>query len=123
MLKPGGYFYCKPSSSSSDMNYAKPPLSILDQIALLKERGLLIQNEKRARHYLTYIGYYRFSAYWLSFEYLDKQGKRTHRFKKGTSFDDVLGLYIFDRKLRLLVMEAMERIEVAIRTYCQMNFL
>ncbi|HQY55799.1 MAG TPA: Abi family protein, partial [Dokdonella sp.] len=34
----------------------------------------------------------------------------------GTDFNDVAGLYIFDRKLRLLVLDAIERIEVAIRT-------
>ena len=38
-----------------------------------------------------------------------------HRFRKGTQFDDVLQLYVFDRSLRLLVMDALERVEVAVR--------
>ncbi len=35
--------------------------------------------------------------------------------RRGTSFDDVLDLYVFDRSLRLLVMDALERVEVAVR--------
>lgn len=103
------------------MKYSKPSLSIPEQIILLKQRGLAIHDDQRVEHYLTYIGYYRFSAYWLSFEHFNETG-RTHRFKSGTSFDDVLSLYIFDRKLRLLVMEAIERIEVAVRTHWANTF-
>lgn len=44
------------------------------------------------------------------------QAPRTHQFLPGTTFEQVLGLYVFDRKLRLLVMEALERVEVAVRT-------
>ncbi len=43
-------------------------------------------------------------------------GKRNHQFQAGTTFDQVLAIYTFDRQLRLLVMEAMERIETAIRS-------
>ena len=39
----------------------------------------------------------------------------SHRFLDGVSFEDVLDLYVFDRKLRLAVMDAVERIEVAFR--------
>jgi abortive infection bacteriophage resistance protein len=42
----------------------------------------------------------------------------SHRFLDGMSFDDVLDLYVFDRKLRLAVMDAVERIEVAFRAQC-----
>jgi abortive infection bacteriophage resistance protein len=40
---------------------------------------------------------------------------RNHQFKPNTHFDEVLAIYVFDRKLRLLVIEAIERIEVAVR--------
>ncbi len=71
----------------------------------------------RLEHYLSHIGYYRLSAYWLPFEIPSNDGEpRTHRFQPGTSFDQILNLYVFDRKLRLLVMEAIERIEVSVRT-------
>ncbi len=118
MLKPGGYFF-----PGSIVRYDKPALSIAEQVERLKERGLICPDDQRVRHYLAHIGYYRLSAYWLPFEELpppptDQQPhkRRTHRFRPGTTFDQVLSLYIFDRQLRLLVMEAFERIEIAVRT-------
>lgn len=45
-----------------------------------------------------------------------KHGGDTHNFVDGTTINDIINLYIFDRKLRLLVMDAVERIEVAIRS-------
>lgn len=99
------------------MQYAKAPLSISDQAQRLIARGMICDNPTRLEHYLSHIGYYRLSAYWLPFEHppIDHHG-RNHEFLPETSFDAVLNLYIFDRKLRLLVMDAIERIEVAVRT-------
>ena len=97
------------------MHYQKPPLTIPQQIIKLKERGLLLGDEARVTQYLNGIGYYRLSAYFLPF--IDRNENQTnHCFLADTEFEQVLQLYIFDRKLRLIVMEAMERIEVAIRT-------
>lgn len=100
------------------MQYSKPPLSISDQASLLLSRGLVCDNQPRLEHYLSHVGYYRLSAYWLPFEQppLASAQSRNHQFKPNTTFEQVLGLYIFDRKLRLLVMEAIERIEVSVRT-------
>nr|WIE92055.1 Abi family protein [Mesorhizobium sp. WSM4875] len=67
-----------------------------------------------ASHCLQHISYYRLRAYWLPFEEASP-APGDHKFKAGTSFDDVLALYVFDRKLRLLVMDAVERIEVSLR--------
>ena len=101
------------------MQYSKPPLSIEVQANQLQQRGLQCDAPDRLRHYLTHIGYYRLSAYWLPFEHpvaADTSG-RSHNFQPGTTFDQVLDLYIFDRKLRLLVMEALERIETSVRSH------
>lgn len=38
-----------------------------------------------------------------------------HQFKDGTEFKQIVNLYSFDRELRLLIMDAIERVEVAIR--------
>ena len=63
------------------------------------------------------IGYYRLSAYWLPFEDAPAAGQtRSRRFSGGTTWDDVIDLYAFDRRLRLLIMEATERFEVAVRS-------
>jgi abortive infection bacteriophage resistance protein len=62
------------------------------------------------------IGYYRLSAYWLPFEDPPPVGQtRSKTFSNGTTWDDVIELYSFDRKLRLLVMDGIDRVEVAVR--------
>ena len=99
------------------MRFNKPALALADQVQLLQQRGLDVEDAARAEHYLSNIGYYRLSAYSLPFEQPTPAGQaRRHQFKPGVTFEQVLGLYVFDRKLRLLVMEAIERLEVAVRT-------
>lgn len=89
------------------MKYTKPSLSIQNQLALLEARNLIIPDNQRAKRYLTFIGYYRLSVYFLPFQ------NNKDKFDNGTKFDDILNLYIFDRKLKLLVLDAIERIEIA----------
>ena len=91
------------------MHYTKPALTFDEQMDLLRQRGLTIPDADRSKRWLQKVSYYRLSAYCLPF----KDGEA---FRAGTDFNDVAGLYIFDRKLRLLVLDAIERIEVAIRT-------
>lgn len=97
------------------MKFTKPAIDINAQIALLRSRGLTIDDEERARRYLGFIGFYRFSGYALVFQ-VNYNADGSHRFHPGANFDDILDLYIFDRKLRLTVLDALERIEVAVRT-------
>lgn len=94
------------------MKYSKPPTTIDEQIKLLQSRGMDIPDRDYARHYLTHLNYYRLGAYWLPFE----ADHGSHTFNAGTHFDQVVNLYVFDRELRLLVMDAIERFEVSIRT-------
>ena len=91
------------------MKYAKPPLAIDDQVKLLFQRGMDGDPELMARQ-LTAVNYYRLSEYWHTFR------KPDDSFKPGTSFDQVWATYVFDRYLRLLVMDAIERIEIAVRS-------
>lgn len=97
--------------------YQKPPKTAEQHIRQLASRGLSFNDsgKERALRYLSHIGYYRLSAYFIPFEESSQDNKRSHLFKSGTEFNQVLDLYIFDRKLRILVMEAIERIEVSIR--------
>ncbi|MFP4466909.1 MAG: Abi family protein [Candidatus Goldiibacteriota bacterium] len=90
-------------------DYTKPALTIEEQIRLLKSRGLLFYNEDNARKAVKQINYYRLSAYCIPFE------TRRHQFEKDVSFEDVLGLYEFDRCLRFLIDEALEVIEISLR--------
>ena len=91
--------------------YEKPPLNEDELLNLLGERGLRIPDRGRAARYLRHIGYYRLSPYMRPLQ----DNGTDHGFRKGTQFDDVLRLYVFDRSLRLLVMDALERVEVAVR--------
>jgi len=97
------------------MKYTKPPLSINEQINLLTQRGMVIPDPQRAARYLSHISYFRLRGYWIPFEKRDN-GK-DHHFKDGTTFDNVLNLYIFDRKFRLLMLEAIERVEISFRAH------
>lgn len=94
------------------MKFEKPALSFEQQLDLLDSRGMLIANRDRALFYLSHLNYYRLEAYWLPYEV----SRDPHQFRDGTTFDRVLDQYLFDRELRLLVLDAIERIEVSFRT-------
>jgi len=95
------------------MRYSKPPLSITDQIAKLKGRGLRFNDEPKAAHYLSNISYYRLRAYTYPFQ---DNSDPNNLFIKEISFEEIIELYVFDRRLRLLVFNAIEKIEIALRT-------
>lgn len=94
--------------------FQKPALNVADQLAILVARGLIVADSEEAEHYLANIGYYRLSGYTLPFQRGGDGGNR-HDFWPGTTFEAILERYVFDRKLRLVVMDAVERIEVSIR--------
>ena len=99
------------------MRYSKPPLNIPEQLQQLRDRGLLVGSDDLALNALGLIGYYRLSAYWLFFEEPPAPGEtRSHRFKPDSSFEQVIELYDKDRRIRLLAIDAIERIEIAARS-------
>jgi abortive infection bacteriophage resistance protein len=114
------------------MTYAKPWKSYAEQLGLLIARGMLVTDHALALDYLERIGYYRLSGYWFAFrersgplvllnENCRKPAKiktetlALDRFKHGASFQNAIDLYVFDKQLRLLTMDALERIEIALR--------
>lgn len=98
------------SNTRGALTYRKPALTEQELLQRWQQRGMIIGDEARALRYLRHIGYYRLSAYVRSFE-----GSQRDVLRPNTTFDDVLNLYIFDRKLRLQSLDALERIEVAVR--------
>ncbi len=86
------------------------------QLNILQDRGLVVEDFERSKHYLSCIGYYRLSGYWYPFRQPISPKKRDDIFIANTCFNDVLGIYQFDKKLRLICLDALERIEMAIRT-------
>lgn len=91
------------------MKYAKPPLTIKEQVDLLLRRGMAGDPDLMGQC-LTVVNYYRLSGYWYTFRNQD------NTFKPGTTFNLVWNTYVFDHRLRLLVMDAIERIEIAVRS-------
>lgn len=90
----------------------KPARNIADQIQLLKDRGMLFRDEALALHFLKNISYYRLKGYWWDMQ----QDRITHTFTPNTYFESVVERYNFDRHLRLILFDAVERIEIALRT-------
>ena len=98
------------------MKYTKIPLSIEQQIAKLRQRGLVIENEQNAENYLSNISYYRLRAYTFPFQDNDIETNNHHFLRSDISFEDIITLYCFDRRLRILIFNALEKIEIALRT-------
>lgn len=98
--------------------YDKSPLSIVDQIALLKSRGLLFDDEASATKLLSEISYFRFAQYLRPME----ADKTLHTFKPNSKFEDAVALYSFDTQLRCLMFEAIQGVEIALRTKVNHEF-
>lgn len=92
--------------------YEKLALDYAGQLQQLKNRGLIIENEEKALHLLENISYFRLSGYWYP---MLATPKSSHVFKPGSSFTTVFKLYCFDKELRKLVLNELEKIEIAIR--------
>lgn len=92
------------------MQFTKPALTLDQQAELLNKRGLSASTES-IKEKLSFINYYRFSSYLYPFKIAG-----TEDFKPGTTLENVWLHYTFDRKLRLLVFNAIELIEIGLRT-------
>lgn len=97
------------------MDYNKRPLALFQQVNKLKQRRLLIDDEPLAQKFLSNISYYRLRAYTYPFQD-NLHPEADHEFiRKDIHFSDIIDLYRFDRRLRLLMFNAIEKIEVAVR--------
>lgn len=97
----------------SEKQFTKKALAIREQIEILLKRGLIIFDQDKVFRYLSTVSYYRLSAYFRSFQIKDD---KDHHFKPGITFDQIWQTYVFDRELRLHISDALERIEIALRT-------
>lgn len=76
-----------------------------------------IEDILKASEYLQRIGYYRLSAYWHPMRQRDpKSGSVLDDFLPGTTFKEATDLYTFDGRLRLIMLDALERLEISLRT-------
>lgn len=101
-------------------HYCKPAVPLCSLVHKLEKRGLAIQNKEYAVHALTFIGYFRLRGYCYPFYKMTKDRKplpiSPKTFLLNTSFEDIVSLYEFDRKMRLLIIEEIQQIEVGLRT-------
>lgn len=91
------------------MKFTKPPLTVNQQADLLLARGLGADKAELVAR-LTSVSYYRLCAYWYPFKRPDET------FEPGTTLELIWRRYTFDRQFRLLVMDAVERVEITIRS-------
>ncbi len=96
-------------------NYTKPALTFEEQLLLLHERGLSVPNKDEALKNLECNSYYRLSGYWYPFR-VKRDNVITDQLRPGTTWEQIIELYEFDRRLRLLLIDAIDRVEIAIRT-------
>ena len=92
------------------INGAKPFKSYDEQIALLRQRGLIIANEDTARVILKRMNYYRLSAYSLTL-------RKNDTFYPHVSIEDIVELYDFDAEVRKIVLEFSSIAETSARAY------
>ena len=95
-----------------DMKYTKLPLDYPEIISLLKERGLIIEDDNKAKNYLKVISYFRLANYFHPME----RDKTLHLFKPDSYFENAVDLYEFDSELRSLTFSAIQAVEIALRT-------
>ena len=82
------------------------------QIQGLLARGMAVPDVDFAAHCLAHIGYYRLMHYWSPFQ---SGHNPTAHFQPGTSFSHVLMRYVFDQRLRSLLLEALSYVEISMR--------
>ncbi|WP_143149692.1 Abi family protein [Fibrobacter sp. UWT2] len=97
------------------MKFKKKPTSLEEQVALLKSRGVEIDNDS-AMQVLLLLNYYRFCGYGLNFEEFDNNGNRLDKFLPQTTFNRIYNLYLWDEKLRTLLQKYLGRFEIMFRS-------
>lgn len=93
------------------INMNQPPISIDEQVASLKGNGMTL-DDNMAKLNLSQISYYRLKGYWWDM----RKGNSSSRFLPHSAFETVLERYYFDKALRLILFDAIEFIEIALRT-------
>ena len=92
--------------------YTKPAITVEEQLDRMVSRGIEVGDRQFAFHALSCVSYYRFSAYTYSF----RSSSTPDSFVPGTTFEKVWRYYRFDRRLKSVVLDAVERVEIAVRT-------
>ncbi len=106
--------------------YEKPHLTYEEQIDKLIGRGLEVADRDGAAATLRLIGYYRLSAYLHTLRPPKPDGasghdERLNSYLPGSSYEQAVELLMFDRALRLVLLDGLEQFEIALRTSVAYN--
>jgi abortive infection bacteriophage resistance protein len=85
-------------------------LNITELKTVLESRGLNLDRDAPLDDFLSLVGHHRLQPYYKAYSDPNKN------FENGIAATDVLRLYLFDRRLRLLLLGPLEKTEVALRS-------
>ncbi|MDR3283834.1 MAG: Abi family protein [Treponema sp.] len=97
----------------------KPFLTYSEQIRKLRdEKGLIIKDEAHAVEILTQAGYFSFiNGYKTPFK-----DPATGKYKKGSTFEDIENLYLFDEALREVFFKYLLNVEQKLKSHISYYF-
>lgn len=87
----------------------KPPRTFDKQIEILRSRNIIINDKERARKILSTVNYYRLTGYALHI-------KNGQSYIKGYTIESIFGIYSFDKRMRNILMDVLEAVEISMRT-------
>lgn len=100
----------QPATAGAKQRFNKRHLDPHELLDKLRRQGMTIDADT-ALPYLAQVGGYRMKGYWYHW-----QDRETKRFQPGTDFRHVIERYEFDRELRRITSDALERIELMVRS-------
>ncbi len=90
-------------------------LTIDELVENIKNKGILIKDENKLKELLEYNNYYYITGYKEPF-------KANGKYKENIYFEDIINLYQFDKKLKLIFAEVLFEIEQKVKTVFVNNF-
>ena len=91
-------------------------LTINELIVNIKSKNINLKNEKNVKHILEVNNYYFIMGYKFAFK--NKDGT----YKNNTSFEDIYSLYVFDKMLKIIVLDPILEIEQKLKTIYINNY-
>ncbi|MFZ7156728.1 Abi family protein [Avibacterium avium] len=105
------------------MSATKPHKEYSSLVDILLSRNMIIEDPIYAARKLSQVGYYRLSGFWFTSRKIEtiihngnQKTQFIDEFLPNTKFEDIYKLYLFDKKLRLLLLDIIERLEINIRS-------
>ena len=87
------------------------PRTLEEQLSRLRNRGMEFHDKQLAKDYLSCVSYFRLKYFWI-----DMIDEVSDDFKEDVCFEDIIERYEFDKSLRQILFDAIETLEVGLRT-------